>query len=167
MPPSPARRSRKATARAEEDDFPAPAPTRRKPRNTKGELQSADRLVLGTPEAGASTATSEALSELNERMLRMETTLHTLNDEISKLDDALAAAAQKAQAEGRLNISQTLAAAPPAAIPTPPPQQAASQPQATPWLELLLSTLIGGALTFGAAMGFSRWQERRRAADWR
>lgn len=165
-PLPPTRRARKTLPPPADGESEMPPPRRKARSMQSASLTPSDRLILGAPEAGASTATSEALRDLNDRLLRMETTLHTLNEEISKLDVALAAAAQKTEAEGRLRTSTALQTSP-ATVAAPPPPEAPSRPQATPWLELLLTTFLGGALTFGAAFGISRWRESRLEDDLR
>lgn len=112
-----------------------------------------DRLVLGAaPEDSRSarpkSPQSATISEMEDRMAQMESTLRLLRMEIEKMDAALLLADKTVEAERKLREAQgvQLAAA------------AAAQSNATPpastgvnWLELLLSAAIGGGLAIGIA----------------
>lgn len=110
-----------------------------------------DHLVLGAAESLGASSTSLAMAELDDQLLRMETTLHGLHQEIEKMDDVLTLTRQTAEV------------APATSQPATPPT-AATEPQAMRWLELLASALLGGVGVFAVAVLLGRWQERRRRA---
>lgn len=134
----------------------APAPTQ------KRKLPAQDRLMLGGATEGGREgqspppATTAALVEIEERMLRMETSLHTLRTEIDKLDDVIAQAG-KAQEANR----------PPPSAPRQPSTPAVSSHAATTthWLELLLSILLGGTLSVALIAFLERRRERQKASS--
>ena len=96
-------------------------------------------------------------------MLKLETTLSLLNQEMEKLDSALALSAeatdlqQKLQAAQAATESTTIKLAPPAPAPAP----ATAHPDN--WTELLISALIGGGIAAGIAQLLSR--RRREQSD--
>lgn len=113
-----------------------------------------DRLVLGAaPEDSRSSRPKSpqaaTITEMEERMAQMESTLRLLRMEIEKMDAALLLADKTVEAERKLREAQSaqLAAAAAAA-------QSKAAPPATKsgnWLELLLSAVIGGGLAVGIA----------------
>lgn len=121
-----------------------------------------DRLVLGAPPPDLKPGekpvppTAATPAAMEERMLKMENTLHLLNEEIAKLNQALAlttealAAQQKLQAaqaaiQPKLKADKELT---PPAVAAP----AAAPPTTTDsWIELLLSAVAGGIVAALAA----------------
>lgn len=151
---SPPPRPRKARPAAQ----PAPAAT----------TGSADRIVLGAaPEdirpAPRPAPAHASASEVEERMLRLETTLNSLNQEVEKLNAALALATEALAVQQKLMTAQSLQSPAAGSAPTqlvpPPPAPAPSSPNN--WLELLLSALVGGGLAAGLAHFFSRRPSHR------
>lgn len=126
-----------------------------------------DRVVLGTapdPAAipGKALSTIEQLHEVEGRMLKMETTLHLLNQEVEKLNTALALATEAIAVQNKLQMAQTLPAAnEPAAIKaTAPTPSAPNTNNRNNWLELLFSALFGGVVAAGFAHLISRPKQR-------
>jgi Tfp pilus assembly protein FimV len=77
--------------------------------------KGADRIVLGTPpddlKAGEkAVAPSGVPSEVQERMLKLETTLQLLNQEVDKLNAALALTTEALAMQQKLQMAQTLQA---------------------------------------------------------
>lgn len=144
-----------------------PPPPQPKPAPPPAAVASGpDRIVLGAapdeirPEVKPGPAKASA-GEVEERMLKLETTLNLLNQEVEKLNTALALTTEALAAQQRLMTAQgqTLAgdsAALRAAPPPPPPPAAAG----SNWLELLLSALIGGGMAAGVAHFISRRNSR-------
>jgi hypothetical protein len=131
-----------------------------------------DRVVLGAaldklppPSAGNPLA---PVNELDERLLKLETTLHLLKQEVDKLDTALALAAQSRAMREKLQEIQ----AQPAAASILPSLQAAT-PQAPVrasfvrdgWLEMLFGLLLGGSVSASIAHWVSRRQDKVRPFD--
>lgn len=109
-----------------------------------------DRLRLSAPDENvpAFNPQTPELVALEERMLRLETSLHLLRDELDKTDVSInQAASSLAQAPAKL----------PAAVTITQAQPAVGQ-NGEHWLEFLLSSLLGGALTLAGLI----WYERRR-----
>lgn len=136
-----------------------PAPTAAPPAATAA--AASDRLLLGAaPDDGrgarGKSPQAATLSEMEEKMAQMESTLRLLRMEIDKMDAALQLADKTVEAERRLREMQNsqLAAAQSAAQNAPPPA-----PGGGNWLELLLSAAIGGSLAVGVASFLGRRRE--------
>lgn len=133
-----------------------------------------DRLVLGAPPAEATAgekpvAQRGTQSEMDERMLKLETTLNLLNQEVEKLNNALTLTTEALAVQNKLQNAQALqaeAASAPAAIkviaPAPLPAERTSQSN---WLELLLSALVGGGIAAGLAHLLARRATRNANAE--
>lgn len=159
-------------SRSTADDVPPP-PRRKKQQPQANPLPAPavatnagpDRIVLGAapedvrPEVKSSPAKASA-SEVEERMLKLETTLSLLNQEVEKLNTALALTTEALAAQQQLmNAQGQIPAADTAALrAAPPPPTAATS--SSNWLELLLSALIGGGLAAGLANFISRRNNR-------
>ncbi len=158
------------------DEPPAP-PRPRKPRPAApspvaASTGGADRIVLGAapedirPEPKA--VSPRSASDVEERMLKLETTLSSLNQEVDKLNTALALATEALAVQQKLMTAQSLqnpptaATAVQAAVPTSP---AAAPTSRNNWLELLLSALVGGGIAAGMAHLFSRRPARSEADE--
>lgn len=136
---------------------PAPATTATAPAATAPATPAAppsDRLVLGAAPEDSRSARPKSpqaatVTEMEERMAQMESTLRLLRMEIEKMDAALLLADKTVEAERKLREAQSAqrAAAAAAAQPlaAPPASKSAN------WLELLLSAVIGGGLAVGIA----------------
>lgn len=143
---------------------PAPRPRRTAPGapSTKPVSGGTDRVILGTPpdelKPGEKAAPARlSQSQMEERMLKLETTLHLLDQEVDKLNSALALTTEALSAQHKLQVAQ--------AAQTPPAAQAAVATPAKPerskqdnWFELLISALVGGSIAAGLAhiLGRSR-----------
>ncbi|MBK7899148.1 MAG: hypothetical protein IPJ99_07395 [Betaproteobacteria bacterium] len=155
---------RTAAAPPADQERPAPAP-HAAPRTPPAD--TADRLVLGAPpvelRAGEKpTAQKASLPEIEERILKMETTLGLLNQQVDKLNQAMNLATEALALQQQLQMAQALQA-PPAQAAAPAVAPPASRAPATPatttsgqWLELALSALIGGILAAGGAHVLAR-----------
>lgn len=136
----------------------APAPRReRKPLSQPARpLPAGDRLVLATAPAEIAPGQRSDIGQLEDRLLKMESSLHLLNQEIDTLNTSLTLATEMQSAQHELQTAQTLQQpAIPTTITTPPgvPERHASSGN---WLELLLGTLVGGSLAAGVAAFLSR-----------
>ena len=117
-----------------------------------------DRLLLGSaPEIqrpGNVGLTAQA--ETEERILKLETALHSLTQELEKMDQAIDLATKAIEAQNRLQLAQ--------GIPTQPAPGPSVIAQAVPnpdsssthWPELLLSAAIGAGIAVGAAQYLGR-----------
>lgn len=159
--------------RAAAESQPAATPSReaayRPPRRervamppAKGPAANGDKLVIGDAPGELrpgekATARSNNIGEMEERMLKLETTLSTLNAEVDKLNTALTLTTEALAAQTKLQLAQStqpvaIAARPP--TPPEPPQSSRGN-----WLELFFSALAGG----GIAAGLAGYLGRRRA----
>ncbi|MFZ2974413.1 MAG: hypothetical protein WA049_17420 [Ferribacterium limneticum] len=150
---------------------PAPNPKKPLPRDTlAGMASSKDRIVLGAalddlppPSAGDPLA---PVNELDERLLKMETTLHLLNQEVDKLSTAVTLSAESRAVREKLQDMQAQQATPgivpsvQAAVPQAPARAASSQ---SGWLELLIGLLLGGSVSAGVAHLVSRRHDKARS----
>jgi len=139
---------------------PAPPPVAKGP---------TDRVVLGAPpeeaKAGEKAVAPHATAgEMQERMLKLETTLTLLNQEVEKLNTALALTTEALAAQQKLQTAQSLQNAPEAnapavkaAVPTTTAPDHSNQGN---WLELLLSAVVGGGIAAGLAQLLSRRSSR-------
>lgn len=141
------------------------------PRDTlAGIVSGKDRIVLGAalddlPPPGAGDAQAPA-NALDERMLKMETTLHLLNEEVDKLSSALTLNAESRAMRQKLQDMQAQQAAPgilPSAQAAPPQAPLRSESSHDGWLELLFGLLLGGSVSAGVAHLVSRRQDKARA----
>ena len=143
---------------------PAPSPRTRKARPATttpvaNQNSKADRLVLGlppediVPQSKAIQLPASA-SEVENRMLKLETTLSTLNQEVDKLNSALALATEALATQQQLMTAQNLQnpssseGSVHVVTPTQPPTMTSSHNN---WLELLISALVGGGIAAGIA----------------
>ena len=150
---------------------PAAKPKKPLPRDTlAGMTSSKDRIVLGfalddlpPPSAGDPLA---PVNELDERLLKMETTLHLLNQEVDKLNTAVTLSAESRAVREKLQDMQAQQATPgilpsvQAAAPQAPPRSAASRDG---WFELLIGLLLGGSVSAGVAHLVSRRHDKARS----
>lgn len=149
----------------------AAKPKKPLPRDTlAGMASSKDRIVLGAalddlppPSAGDPLA---PVNELDERLLKMETTLHLLNQEVDKLNTAVSLSAESRAVREKLQDMQAQQATPgilpsvEAATPQAPPRSTASRDG---WLELLIGLLLGGSVSAGVAHLVSRRHDKARS----
>lgn len=120
-----------------------------------------DRLTLSSAPLDlpmGDSAFQAKAAELEDRLLKMESTLHSLNQQIETLDTSLKLSTEMQSARQDLQMAQSMQ--PSAAIATPP----AAAPESTSgdWLELLVSTLLGGSLAVGIAAYLGRHKQTNR-----
>lgn len=140
-----------------------PAAPRSKPRpENPAPTKAADQLLVGAApeeikprEKGSSTL--QSLAETEQRLLRLETTLHLLTQEVEKMDQALDLATKAIEAQSKLQLAQTLPTSqPPVAVTSSAPAVPADTPIKANWLELLLSAALGAGLSIGLAQYLGR-----------
>jgi len=117
---------------------------------------SGDRLTLSTAPLDlpiGDSAYQAKAAELEDRLLKMESTLHTLNQQIETLDTSLKLSTEMQSARQELQLAQNMQ---PTAAVAAPPTTAARQSTSGDWLEMLVSTLLGGSLAVGIAAYLGR-----------
>lgn len=125
-----------------------------------------DRLLLGaapgdSPLAANQTGTTPmTLSETVDRIHKLENTLSLLQQQMEKMDAALALATETIALQEKLESARAQQLAKMASPPLPPPVQA-PESNHRGWIELLLSALIGGGLSVGIAQFLTRRQSAR------
>ena len=141
-------------------EVPPPPRAKKKPKRAPPAPPSGgDRIVLGgDPEilkpGELAIAPRSELGQMEDRMLRMETTLRTLNEQVDNLNAAIEVTAETIALRQKLEAAQassketpvTLTATPLPAPPTPPENNDLAN-----WLELIVSALIGGLIASGLA----------------
>ena len=140
-----------------------PAAPRSKPRpDNPAPTKAADQLLVGAaPEEirprEKGNAALQSLAETEQRLLRLETTLHLLTQEVEKMDQALDLATKAIEIQNKLQMAQTLPASQAAvAVTTNAPAQPAETSSTANWLELLLSAAVGAAISIGLAQYLGR-----------
>lgn len=111
---------------------PRPATPRKK---TSG---NGDRLSLSVAEP---MPADPALAEVEERMLKLETSLHSLKAELEQIDKMIALREEMQSTQQQLLQVQNVQAA----AARPPPAAPVTSPRAD-WLQLLLGIALGGAI---------------------
>ena len=125
------------------------------------QVRGHDRVQLG-PEPSElapgelAIAPRSELGEMEDRLLKLETTLASLNREVDALGAALSITAEQTTLSNKLRAAQ----ASQAGFAPPSDNDGASGKNLANWLELLLSALIGGTITSGIALWLSRRQSR-------
>jgi hypothetical protein len=185
--PGQTRAERLGTGRAEDNYFPEKAVEKRRkavsksaasnqnrpPRDTLARIDKGkDRIILGAAlDSLPPTAAGDPLApldSLDERILKMETTLHLLSQEVDKLSSAASLAAEaramreKLQGMDARQADQTPVPKAEAALPQRPPRNESSH---SDWLQLLLGVLLGGSVSAGVAHLVSRKRDGERAFD--
>lgn len=148
-----------------------PAPRPKRPTVTQAPTSpgTGDRLLLGAPPeelvAGEKAAPRRpGNAEVEERMLKLETTLQLLNQEVEKLNTALTLTTEALEAQNKLQAAQALQAPPSSAAPTV--EAAVAKPariesrESNNWVELLTSALLGGGIAVGIAHLLGRRNRR-------
>lgn len=150
----------------------AAPPTATKPRPALARTGGKDKLVLGAaldelppPAAGDPLAPVNALEE---RMLKMETTLHLITAQVDKLDAALALNAEARAMRQKLQDMQerqgtAMLPVAEAAPPSAPPVRSDNSHDS--WVELVLGILLGGSVSATVAHLVSRRQDNSRPFD--
>ena len=111
-----------------------------------------DRLILSTapPEPGpGETPVAANGSQLEERLLKMETSLRTLNQELDTLNTSLKLSTEMMVAKHELQVAQSLQQ--PGPTTTVQTAALAQDPAPDHWQALLLSTLVSSSTVAGLA----------------
>lgn len=168
-PPQPAAKSRPPRT------TPSAAAKQKKPlpRETLAGIASGkDRIILGAalddlPPPGAGDPLAP-VNELDERLLKMETTLHLLNQEVDKLSTAVTLGAESRAVREKLQDMQAQQATPgilPSVQAATPQTPARAKSNYDDWLELLFGLLLGGSVSAGVAHLVSRRHDKSRNFD--
>lgn len=137
-----------------------------------GMASNKDRVVLGAaldelPPPGAGDPLAP-VNELDERLLKMETTLHLLNQEVDKLNTAVTLGAESRAVQEKLQDMQAQPATPgilPSVQTTATQAPTRSAASRDGWLELLIGLLLGGSVSAGVAHLVSRRHDKSRSFD--
>ena len=157
-------------ARARSEPPPAPPPPKPPPAPkvakpvVAAKTGKTDRVLLGAPPAeiqpGEKAAPPKSSrEELDERMLKMETTIQSLNTQIEALDKALVLTTEALALQQKLQAAQAAAGGVPAPVAKPPEPPATTGDSG--WLEVLLSALAGGIVASAIAHFLGRRREHR------
>ena len=125
------------------------------------DVRGQDRIRLG-PEPSElapgelAIAPRSELGEIEDRLLKLETTLTSLNREVDALGAALSITAEQTTLSNKLRAAQ----ANQAGFAPPSDNDGTRGKNLANWLELLFSALVGGAITSGIALWLSRRQSR-------
>jgi len=136
------------------------------PRSTQAMPSTGDRLVLSAAPVDFGIAENPPAagnpgSEMEQRVLRMETSLSTLNQEMDALHTSLTLSTEMLTAKHELQLAQSLQQ--PAITTSALVPAAARRGSGNNWLQLLLSTLVGGLVAAGVAHFVSRRPTTRAA----
>ncbi|UCV22139.1 type IV pilus assembly protein FimV [Ferribacterium limneticum] len=146
----------------------ATKPKKPLPRETLAGIASGkDRIILGAalddlPPPGAGDPLVP-VNELDERLLKMETTLHLLNQEVDKLSTAVTLGAESRAVREKLQDMQAQQATPgilPSVQAATPQAPARAKSNYDDWLELLFGLLLGGSVSAGVAHLVSRRHDK-------
>ncbi|NTV69360.1 MAG: hypothetical protein HGA71_04340 [Azonexaceae bacterium] len=134
---------------------PPAQPRKPKPAPAIALPSGADRLVLGSatevpPPSSKGNSGLTTIAETEERLLKLETTLHQLTREMEKMDEALNLATKAIEVQNRIQLSQALNT-PTTVAAVSTTAMASNIPTPTNWLELLLSAGVGAGFSFGMA----------------
>lgn len=146
------------------DEPPPPRPKKKPKPRPSANLNGGDRIVLGgEPEilkpGELAIAPRSELSQMEDRMLKMETTLRTLNQQVDNLNMAIEVTAETIALRQKLQAAQASVPETPVALNVPPPLAPPTPPENNDlanWLELGVSALIGGLIASGLAYFLSR-----------
>ncbi len=118
-------------------------------RKSRPATAGGDRLLLSAAPvdlpAGADGA-SDALPEMNHRMVRRETDLRQLSQSLAALDEAARLGEQKAAVRQELRIAESLQTT---HLAVPTPNETRRNDSLAPWLQMTGSALLGGLLSVG------------------
>ena len=152
-----------ARERSEPPPPKPPAPKVAKP-VASAKTGKTDRVLLGAPPADIQPGEKAAppkgsREELDERMLKMEATIQSLNTQIEALDKALALTTEALALQQKLQAAQA-AAGVPAPLPKPPEPPPTTTGDSG-WLDVLLSALAGGIVAAAIVHFLGRRRENR------
>lgn len=157
----------KPTAKASQAPKIAPRPIARPqapaaPRAAATPRPIGDRLQISQAptDLGSHQATLEHLGEMESRVLRMESSLSSLREEVDHLHSAVELGAQVAAAKHELRLAQSLESP----IPTAPPPEPPRQSSFGNWLQLLASALVGGFISALLAVYLSKRLSRPKSS---
>lgn len=94
-------------------------------------------------------------AETDERLLKLETTLHLLTQEVAKLDHALDLASKAIEAQNQLQLAQSINS-PTGAGPTLGHALPGTPPPRANWSELAISAAVGAVVSVGMAQFLGR-----------
>ncbi len=139
---------------------PPPVPKVAKPATVE-KTGKTDRVLLGAPPAEIQPGEKAAplkssREELDERMLKMEATIQSLNTQIEALDKALALTTEALALQQKLQVAQAAAGVPARVAKPPKPPASAGD---SGWLGVLLSALAGGIVAAAIVNFFGRRRE--------
>lgn len=131
-----------------------------------------DRVVLGAPPADIrpderTGPPRSSMPDVEQRILKMETTIGLLSDQVTKLNEAITLATESLVLQQKLQAAQASQAAS-SALTAPPPPPAAPEPRqdnSNSWLQLLLSALVGGGIASFTAHLLSRRHQEQTLAE--
>jgi Tfp pilus assembly protein FimV len=144
----------------------ATPPASSKPGKENATNRTKDRLVIGDGQSAplandAGIAQRAHIAEMEERILKLETTLHTLHSEISQLDHALKQTTEARAAQNNLQLAKSLETSriqADTAVPNRPESTSIKN-----WLELLLGTLGGGAVAATLTASLEKRHKQKRS----
>lgn len=155
-----------APRRADAGEAPPPRPKKAAPIDTspKPTGKVGDRVVLGDPpdelKPGEKAVPVPAtMSQMEDRMQKLEATLQLLNQEVDKLNSALTLTTEALAVQNQLQSAQafkTRSDSPSAIQAAAAAPLAADQSSRNNWFDLLVSALIGGSMAAGLAHILSR-----------
>lgn len=150
-------------SRSEEPPPPPPPPPKVAKLVATPKAGGVDRVLLGAPpaelKAGEKVVPAKgSREEMDERLLKLDTTIQSLNAQIEALDKALALTTEALALRQKLKAAQGADGGlqSPLAKPAEPPPSASSN-----WLEILVSALVGGIVAAALANYLGRRRERR------
>lgn len=150
-------------SRSEEPPPPPPPPPKVAKPVATPKAGGVDRVLLGAPpaelKAGEKVVPAKgSREEMDERLLKLDTTIQSLNAQIEALDKALALTTEALALRQKLKAAQGADGGlqSPLAKPAEPPPSASSN-----WLEILVSALVGGIVAAALANYLGRRRERR------
>jgi Tfp pilus assembly protein FimV len=154
--------------RARSEDVPPPPPPPPPPPKIAQPVAApktggADRVLLGAPPAEIAPGQKAmppkgSREEFDERMLKVQATIQSLNAQIEALDKALALTAEAMALQQKMQAAETATASLPAPVAKP---AAPPPPAGGTWQEFLLSALAGGLIAAGLAHFLGRRHDRR------
>lgn len=162
--PAPSKRKQRATASRHGNSPSRQDSGRSGPGMSQTAAPAGDRLLLSTSplelKPGESAAPDKA-KELEDRLLKMETSLRTLNQEIETLGTSLQLSTEMLSA--RHDLQQAQSAQPTVtATRANPPAAPQRRPSSGDWLELFAGTLLGGSLAVATAGYLGRHRQSKR-----
>lgn len=114
-----------------------------------------DRLLLGAAPEISKPGQAAPLADTDERVLKLETSLHLLTQEVAKLEQALDLASKAIETQNRLQLAHSVNGPPPTGATLGVHQPASLQTRAN-WSELAVSAAVGAFISVGMAQYLGR-----------